>query len=112
MNKNDVHECCQQMRTVPELLTCLLSLISNSMQKNKSIILSGVLEILCQFLVITNMKPDELSLVVCPTSWIPAFLQPRKKDFEARNIQILLVCCFFLIHDLKPMDFESAVFFT
>lgn len=69
------------MRTVPELLICLRSLISNSMQKNKSIILSGVLEILCPFLVLTYMKPDELSLVVCPASWIPAFLQPTKKGF-------------------------------
>lgn len=99
------------MRIVPELLVCLLLLIFNSMQKNKSIILSGVLKILCQFLGITKMKPDELSLVVCPSSWIPAFLQPTKRILKRK---IFKFCLFFFhfTHDLKPVGFESAVFFT
>lgn len=99
------------MKIVPELLVCLLLLIFNSMQKNKSIILSGVLKILCQFLGITKMKPDELSLVVCPSSWIPAFLQPTKRILKRKIFKFCLVF-FHFTHDLKPVGFESAVFFT
>lgn len=84
------------MRTVPKQLICLLSLIFNSVLKKKNKIYNLIRSLENPLSVLNHNKAETRwdFLVVCPTTWIPAFLQPAEKILRGKNVQTLLGFCF------------------